>query len=662
VNESARAANSLIKNFGVSAEQAYTLIAQGAQQGANKNGDLLDTLNEYSVQFKSLGFSAEEFTGVLIDGAKNGSFSIDKVGDAVKEFNIRAKDGSKTSMNAFEQLGMNAEKMTNAFAQGGEKAQFAFQEVTSAISQIEDPVKKNAVGVALFGTQFEDLEAKAIEALGNIQSKTNQNADTLKKINDVKYDTVGEAFAGIWRNIETNFFIPLGEKMMPAIESLIKTMTEAGPEIEATLNVAIDALAGLFNGLVKSVEFVVKHFKIFLPILTGVVAMMTAQFVIGTLIPMYKAWRATTVGMTLAQALLNKAMAMNPFGIIAIAIGIAIAAIVALIMNWDSVVKFLAKTWKWISNIFSKSLKWLVDIVKNRFNSMKDSIAGVWNAIKNAAKSVWDWIMSFFKTTIGKIVAVLGGPITIGLAIIANWQTIKTKATEIWNGIISFFTGAIEKIKSVFSGLKSGIYNIFESIWSNIKSVFDKIKLVFDGLKSSIYSIFESVWTNIKSVFDKIANIFKGFRGTLEGLFNGLWGFMKAPLNLVINGLNFFVKAYENALNNIIGAINSIPDLELPFGGGEVGIPDLKPVKFAQIPALAEGGSITKAGTVMVGEQGPEFLNLPRGAEVVPLDKQQQSIVVNIHNPKIFNERDAEKLGDLLVRSLKLKGIQPRGV
>jgi hypothetical protein len=117
-------------------------------------------------------------------------------------------------------------------------------------------------------------------------------------------------------------------------------------------------------------------------------------------------------------------------------------------------------------------------------------------------------------------------------------------------------------------------------------------------------------------------------------------------------------------LNNVISAINSIPDIQAPdwLGGGEFGIPDLKKVSFEGIPALAEGGTLTKAGTVLVGEQGPEFLNLPRGAEVVPLDKQQQSVVVNIHNPKIFNERDAEKLGDLLVRSLKLKGIQPRGV
>lgn len=83
VNESIRAASALMKNFGISGDQAYTLIAEGAQNGANKNDDLLDTLNEYSIQFKSLGFNAEEFTNILIQGAQNGAWSIDKVGDAV---------------------------------------------------------------------------------------------------------------------------------------------------------------------------------------------------------------------------------------------------------------------------------------------------------------------------------------------------------------------------------------------------------------------------------------------------------------------------------------------------------------------------------------------------------------------------------------------------
>jgi hypothetical protein len=40
-----------------------------------------------------------------------------------------------------------------------------------------------------------------------------------------------------------------------------------------------------------------------------------------------------------------------------------------------------------------------------------------------------------------------------------------------------------------------------------------------------------------------------------------------------------------------------------------------------KINGLAEGGVTTTSGAVMVGEEGPELLSLPRGAEVRPLDK-----------------------------------------
>lgn len=104
LQESARATNALMKNFGVTAEEAYNIIAVGAQNGADQNGDLLDTLNEYSAQYSALGLSADQFVTGLINGAEAGVFSIDKVGDAVKEFNLRAKDGSNTTIEAFQAL------------------------------------------------------------------------------------------------------------------------------------------------------------------------------------------------------------------------------------------------------------------------------------------------------------------------------------------------------------------------------------------------------------------------------------------------------------------------------------------------------------------------------------------------------------------------------
>lgn len=217
VQSSVNTANSLMANFGVTGEEAYNLIAQGAQMGANKNGDLLDTLNEYAPQFQALGFSAEEFTDILIDGATNGSFSIDKVGDAIKEFTIRSKDLSATSLDAFQSLGLNGQQMSAAFASGGESAQQAFQQVMSALSNVKDPLEQNRIGVELFGTQWEDLEASAVLSMANVEAATDRGRNTLEQINSVKYDSFGEAMQGIGRQLETGILIPLGQAVLPLL-------------------------------------------------------------------------------------------------------------------------------------------------------------------------------------------------------------------------------------------------------------------------------------------------------------------------------------------------------------------------------------------------------------------------------------------------------------
>ena len=201
VGESTRAVSSLMKNFGISADEAYNIIAMGAQSGANQNGDLLDTLNEYSAQYSALGLSADEFLQSLISGADTGVFSIDKVGDAVKEFNIRAKDGSDSSAEGFQLLGLNAEEMTSKFAQGGDTAQQAFYQVVNALDQMEDPVAKNTAAVDLFGTMYEDLESNMLPILSSMQGASENTYDALGQINEVKYNDIGSAMEGLKRSV-----------------------------------------------------------------------------------------------------------------------------------------------------------------------------------------------------------------------------------------------------------------------------------------------------------------------------------------------------------------------------------------------------------------------------------------------------------------------------
>lgn len=157
VNESVRAAKMLMDQFGISSEQAYNLIAQGAQSGLDKNGDLLDSINEYAVHFKQNGLEAEDMFNTFKAGAESGAFSIDKIGDAIKEMGIRMKDGSATE--ALQAMGLNAKELEQSFAEGGEKGQQAMWKISDSLAAIEDPLKQNQLGVQIFGTMWEDLRS-----------------------------------------------------------------------------------------------------------------------------------------------------------------------------------------------------------------------------------------------------------------------------------------------------------------------------------------------------------------------------------------------------------------------------------------------------------------------------------------------------------------------
>ncbi len=231
VNESIRAAKMLMSQFEISADEAYTLIAQGAQNGLNKNGDLLDTINEYAVHYDQLGYSAEEFFNSLSNGTAAGTFSVDKLGDAMKEFGIRTKDTADSTTEGFSLIGLDADEMRQKFAEGGEAAKQAAQETIDALFALDDKVIQNQAGVDLFGTMWEDLGSEGVAALSDVNGTADKTAGVLKDIADIKYNDAANQVEQLKRKLKTELLEPVANKIMPVLIDKTDKIMDNLPEI-----------------------------------------------------------------------------------------------------------------------------------------------------------------------------------------------------------------------------------------------------------------------------------------------------------------------------------------------------------------------------------------------------------------------------------------------
>lgn len=482
VEESTRAAEAIRKNFGSSAEEAFSLIAAGAQNGLDYSGELIDTINEYSSQFAKLGFDADGMFNILQAGADGTAWNLDKVGDAIKEFSIRAIDGSDTTVEAFTSLGYNAEELMATFAAGGEGANDAFFDVLDTLMAVDDQVERDALGVALFGTQWEDLGVEAMEAMANASQAAYDTGDALEQINQVKYNDLDSALQGIGRQIEVAL-LPAADAMyqslmsnMPEISAAIEEVSPvvaeiaedfadwAGGAISEGLPVLVDGIKDFADWAGEAYEkakpflnFLWEHKGTVLAIAAGLRILGPA---IGAVTTAMNAFKTAKTFMALLQSSGKIAqitgafqkfgsILMGPLGII-----IAVAAAIALLyQNWDTVKAWLVNFGNTVNQIwtnFSNMVGNAIAAIGQKFPLLGAYLQGWWESIQAAVDNVkaifqniiefidnvfsgnweaaWDNIVNIFGNLFGMIVNLAKAPI---------------------NGVISAINWVLEKINSI---------------------------------------------------------------------------------------------------------------------------------------------------------------------------------------------------------------------
>lgn len=520
VTESMRTAEMMEKQFGVSGAQAFDLIVQGAQAGLDKNGDLLDTINEYSVQFKKLGFDSTDMFNMLINGAQSGTFSVDKLGDTIKEFSIRAIDGSKTTQEGFKAVGLDANKMAAAFGSGGDVAKQAFQQTIDAISRMDDPINRNIAGVNLFGTMWEDLGYEGVMALANLNGSVELTTQNLEDLNNVKYDDATSALASLGRTINMG--------LSGVVGSVVNVVTRHMNDFTAGLQGDASQIQGIFGGigLVAGIigRAISDNWSIIEPIMWGVIAVLSVYagylaltngieliskgIKIASCVAAYAHAAATgievtaTAAATAAQYGFNTALLACPITWIIIAI-IALIAVFYMVVAWINKIQNTSISatgiicaafafagtviWNTVIGILNAIIQsaWstfvepflgIIEWVLNATNGGFDSFGG---AVANLIGQIISWFLSLGKVVTQIIDAIFGTDWTSGLSSlqdsVISWGKSNTAITIDRNA--PELNGRIAYSDAINVGYQFG-----QGIDKKVSGVFDGINNPFDGV------------------------------------------------------------------------------------------------------------------------------------------------------------------------------------
>ena len=666
IMESMRGVNSLMDQFGITSDQAFNLIVQGAQKGLNQNDDLLDTINEYSVQFKNAGYSADDMFNMLANGVESGTWSVDKLGDAVKEFNIRMSDGS--AKDAVEALGFSWEKVSEDWGKGGDSAKEVFNMLVNELDGLETTTEGYNIGVGLLGTMYEDLGQEAVLALSNTEGAINSASDAMAQMDGAAYDTLESSLSQLGRTVKAEVVQPIAEKLTPAIKDSVNFVNErVGPAVEwllshlpevgiilGTIGSVIAAMKwGSIVGQISKISGAFSGFKTAIAAIPGpvlaiiaIVAALAAGFMylwetnedfrnnvtavweelqgsfselggkisdmLNQLMPLISEIASTvlTAFGQIAEAVLPILIQLIS-ELLPVIIGLIDQLLPVLTQIIESVLTVLV-------DVINQLLPLVMQIIEAVLPVLLQLVQAILPIITQIVEAVLPVLIQLINTILPIITQIINAVLPVLVEILNALTPILNMVISLLQPILNLIISLVEPILNLIMTAITPLIDIFATL---ISTILQPIMPILNAVANIITSVLGAAIQTIQPIIQSLISIFQGLIDFITGVFSGNWSqawngvvqvfgglwdglvaIVKAPINAVIGLIN-------GAINGLNSISVDIPDW-VPFvGGSHFGL------DIPTIPMLASGGFTD--GVSIAGEAGMEA--------VISFDKRYHS-------------------------------------
>ena len=465
--------------------------------------------------------------------------------------------------------------------------------------------------------KYKELNADVIAA-NEAQAKL---TDTMAMLGEIAEPIMTELKNGASKFLEA--VAPLAEQLLEALSPLIDKL--------------LDFVASIIPKIQTALQWVLDNYTIIIAgiagIAAGLLALNVASIIMG-LVQAFKAFQLANEGATVAQWLLNAAMAANPIGIIIVAVTALTAAVVAavavlwntnedfrngILEIWNNIKDFLKTAIEAIGKFFSDGFEAVKTTVSTDFEAIKTTVTTIFETVKTTINTAIEAIKKFFtdgfnavKTTVDTVFQAIKATVDTVLKVISTvvstyLQTVQGVFKTIMQAISGDWSGAWNTLKTTCSNLLGGISTVISTSLSGIKTVFsDLVGNAFNWGKNLISGFIDGIKSMISKVKETASSVTKAVSGYLgfnspskegEGRFITDWG--------------------ENMIGGFLdGVKNAIPDVSSVVGG-----------------ATAAAGQALNGNAISNNYSGG-------------------NVTINMYNPQVASKSDVNNISKQLQRQI----------
>lgn len=333
VNETLRSASVLMTDMGINSDEAFGLIARGAQNGMNKSGDLLSSIAEYGKLWGDAGFLAQEMFSAMENGLNAGANDFSEVNHLLEEFMGALSDGRvEKSLSGFSE---GTQKLFGQMQAGETTAAEVFQGVINDLSSAENQQKALTLAGSIWGSAGEEDALKILTSLNDVNDSYSGVMSTMNELKEVRYDDLGSQISQIGRTIQ----VQLGEHMQKILPAL-----SGGLEFLSDNLVAVEASVAGVGTAIAILQL-------------GKLATWIGNFVNGL------------EGATLAMKAFNLVMSAGTLGVVATVAGLAVAGLTAFAFSAGEAETESQKAYNEMKNLSKEA--------KNLKNNVQESKAAM---------------------------------------------------------------------------------------------------------------------------------------------------------------------------------------------------------------------------------------------------------------------------------------------